>query len=235
MVHLMGNMAQDLAWIRIMPRLTREYLDRLGYTDTILPGLFAAHTPLFPMPQTTGGAFAFPDYTAVVAALGKVESVFLRTIDEALGIPTEESHAQTYESANWCFNVIRGQKIDFEIKEIQEEARIAEIEIRAILDKLLEIGDGDIIVGCIKGADAGVIDSSFSPNRHVQDKVIGVKDCRGAIRYTEFGNLPFPEEVKEFHRQKVAEREKADGTKADYAMTVRDFWAFSKGQLIGRP
>ena len=50
----------------------------------------------------------------------------------------------------------------------------------------------------------------------------------------EFGNLPFPEEVKEFHREKVAEREKADGTKADYEMTVRDFWAFSKGQLTGK-
>ena len=78
MVHLMGNMAQDLAWIRITPRLTREYLDRFGYTDAILPGVFAAHTPLFPMPQKTGGAFAFPGYTAIVGALGKVESVFLQ-------------------------------------------------------------------------------------------------------------------------------------------------------------
>jgi methylaspartate mutase epsilon subunit len=234
MVHLMGNMAQDLAWIRITPRLMREYLDRFGYTDVILPGTFAAHTPLFPMPQGMGGAFAFPGYTAVVAALGNVESVFLRTIDEALGVPTEEAHAQTYESANWFFNVIRGQKIDLQMKEIDEEARIAEMEIRAILDKLLEVGDGDIVVGSIKGADAGTIDSSFSPNKHVKDQVIGVKDCRGAIRYKEFGNLPFPEDVKEFHREKVAERERAEGTRADYEMTVRDFWAFSKGQLIGK-
>jgi len=233
MVHLMGNMAQDLAWIRITPLLMREYLDRFGYADVILPGTFAAHTPLFPMPQSTGGAFAFPDYTAVVAALGKVESVFLRTIDEALGIPTEEAHASTYESANWLFNVIRGQGIDLQMKEMDEEAKIAEMEIRAILDKLLELGDGDIVAGCVRGADSGTIDSSFSPNRHVRDEVIGVKDSRGAIRYKEFGNLPFNDEIKEFHRGKVAEREKAEGTKADYEMTVRDFWAFSKGQLIG--
>lgn len=38
-----------------------------------------------------------------------------------------------------------------------------------------------------------------------------------------------------FHRAKVAEREKANNTRADYEMTVRDFWAFSKGQLIGKP
>jgi methylaspartate mutase epsilon subunit len=233
LVHLMGNMTQDLAWIRITPRLMREYLDRFGYTDVVLPGTFASHTPLFPMPQSTGAAFAFPGYTAVVAAFGKVESVFLRTIDEALGVPTEEAHAQTYESANWFFDVIRGQNIHLEMKEIDDEARIAELEIRAILERLLEIGDGDIVVGCVRGTDSGVIDSAFSPNRHVRDRVMGVKDCNGAIRYTEFGQLPFNDEIKDFHRRKVAERETKEGTEADYDMTVRDFWAFSEGHLIG--
>ncbi|HSW40292.1 MAG TPA: methylaspartate mutase subunit E, partial [Acidobacteriota bacterium] len=62
-VHLMGNMAQDLAWIRVTPRLMREYLDRFGYRDVAVAGVFAQHTPLFPMPQGMGGAFAFPNYT----------------------------------------------------------------------------------------------------------------------------------------------------------------------------
>jgi methylaspartate mutase epsilon subunit len=234
MVHLMGNMAQDLAWIRITPPLVREYLDRFGYHDAILPGVFAAHTPLFPMPQRLGGAFAFPNYTAVVAALGKVESVFLRTIDEALGVPTEESHAQTYDSANWFFNVLRGQNIDLNSKEIDKEARMAEMEIRAILEKLLELGDGDVVVGCIKGVQAGIIDSSFSPNKNVRDLVTGVKDSRGAVRYKNFGNLPLPEEAKEFHREKIAERERVEGRKMDYDVIVQDFWAFSKGELIGK-
>ncbi len=233
-VHLMGNLAQDLAWIRIAPKLMREYLDKFGYNDVAVPGTFAQHTPIFPMPQGLGGAFAFPSYTAVVAALGKVEGVFLRTIDEALGIPTEESHAQTYEAANWFFNVIRGQNIGFQMKEIDEEARLAELEIRAILDKVLEIGDGDIIVGCIRGVEAGILDSSFSPNRQVKDLVTGVKDSTGAIRYKDFGNLPLPEEVKEFHREKLAQREKSEGRKMDYEVYVQDFWAFSKGQLIGK-
>ncbi len=233
-VHLLGNMAQDLAWIRTAPKLMREYLNKFGHKDVVLPGVFSQHTPLFPMPQKMGGAFAFPGYTALVSALGKVEAAFIRTIDEALGVPTEESHAATYDFANWLFNIVRGQHLDLPLKEIDEEARITEIEVRAILDKVLELGEGDVVAGCIKAADAGIIDSSFSPNKHVKDLVIGVKDCNGAIRYKEFGNLPLPEEVKEFHREKVAQREKADSTKADYEMTVRDFWAFSKGQLIGR-
>jgi methylaspartate mutase epsilon subunit len=235
LVHSMGNLAQDLAWIRITPRLMREYLDKFGYKDVIIPGNFAAQTPLYPMPQGLGGAFAFLNYTALLAALGKVESVFLRTIDEGAGIPTEEAHALSYTSANWLFNVIREQKIEFEIKGVEEEERIAEMEIRAILDKLLEIGDGDVIVGSIRGVEAGMIDSSFSPNRTVKDLVLGVKDSRGAVRYAEFGNLPIPKEAKEFHRQKLAERAKEEGRKMDYVVTVEDFWSFSKGKLIGKP
>ncbi len=234
-VHLMGNMAQDLAWIRVAPKLMREYLDKLGYKDVVIAGVFAQHTPLFPMPQGMGGAFAFPNYTAMVAALGKVEAVSVRTIDEALGIPTEESHALSYESTNWIINVIRAQEIELKMKEIDEEAEIAEIEIRSLLDKILEVGDGDVIVGCLKCVEEGFLDSSFSPNRQVRDQVMGIKDIHGAIRWKEFGNLPFPEEVKKFHREKVAEREKVEGRKMDYEVFIQDFWAFSKGQLIGKP
>lgn len=234
-VHFMGNIAQDLAWMKVTPRLAREYLDRFGFDDVVIAGTVAQHTPLYPMPQSMGGAFAYADYTAMVAALGKAEAVFVRTIDEALGVPTEESHALSYESANWFLEVIRGQALDFHVKEIDDEAWVTEQEIRQILERLLEVGDGDMIHGCIEGVRRGYIDSSFSPNRQVKDQVIGVKDVRGAVRYKDFGNLPFSEEVKDFHRRKVAEREKADGTRADYEMTVRDFWSFSKGQLVGKP
>jgi methylaspartate mutase epsilon subunit len=234
-VHLMGNMAQDLAWIRVTPRLMREYLDKLGYTDVEIAGVFAQHTPLFPMPQEMGGSFAFPNYTAMVAALGGTEAVSVRTIDEALGIPTEESHTLSYNSTNWLLNVIRAQKFDLESKQIDEEAAIAEAEIRAFMDKILEVGDGDVIVGCLKCVDAGFLDSSFSPNRQVKDKVIGIKDSRGAIRWKEFGNLPLSEDIKKFHRGKIAEREKAEGRKMDYDAFIQDFWAFSKGRLVGKP
>jgi methylaspartate mutase epsilon subunit len=234
-VHMMGNMAQDLAWIRVTPRLMREYLDRLGYENVAIAGVFAQHTPLFPMPQGMGGAFAFPNYTAMVAALGNAEAVSVRTIDEALGVPSEESHALSYESTNWLLNVIRGQNFDLQSRDIDNEAAIAEAEIRTFMNKILEVGDGDVIVGCLKCVEAGFLDSSFSPNRQVRDQVIGIKDCRGAIRWKEFGNLPLSEEVKEFHRDKVAEREKTEGRKMDYDAFIQDFWAFSKGQLVGKP
>src|SRR5208283_3966227 len=100
----------------------------------------------------------------------KVESVFLRTIDEGAGVPTEEAHALSYASGNWLLRIIREQRIELEVVEgVEEEERIAEMEIRAILDRLLDMGDGDIVAGSVRGVETGVIDSFFSPNRHALD------------------------------------------------------------------
>ena len=73
---------------------------------------------------------------------------------------------------------------------------------------MLELGGGDIAVGTVKAVEAGVLDSPMSINIHAQDKVLGIRDRNGACRYLEFGNLPIPEDIKDFHRQKVAERKR---------------------------
>jgi methylaspartate mutase epsilon subunit len=235
LVHYMGHMAQDLAWTRVSPRLLREYLDKCGYKDTMVTGRICQMIPLFPVPLDSGGAFAYINYSAMVASLANAEALFVRTVDEGAGVATRETHEMSYRSAKWIFDVVREQKIEFDMKEVKTEEQITEAEVRAILDKLFDLGDGDVLVGAVKGVEAGILDSPWSSNMHVKDKVLGVRDSRGACRYLEFGNLPIPEEIKEFHREKVAEREKAEGKKVDYHTAVRDLWCFSKGKIVGLP
>ena len=235
LVHFMGNMTQDLAWTRVSPRLIREYLDKCGYQDTFLTGRLCQMTPLFPNPLDLGGALAYINYSAMVASLAGAEGLGVRTVDEGAGVATEESHAMSYRSAKWIFDVVREQKIEFDMKEVEIEEKVTEAEVRAIVDKLLELGDGDILVGTIRGIESGVYDSPWSSNLTVKDEVLGVRDARGACRYLDFGNLPIPEEIKEFHREKVAEREKAQGKKVDYHTAVYDLWCISKGKIVGLP
>ncbi len=101
--------------------------------------------------------------------------------------------------------------------------------------EVFEMGDGDVLVGAIKALEAGVLDSPWSSNIHARDKVLGVRDARGACRYLEFGNLPLTEEVKDFHREKIAQREKIEGKKVDYHTAVQDLWSLSKGKIVGLP
>jgi methylaspartate mutase epsilon subunit len=230
--NMLGHIGQDIAWVRLTRRLVREYLDRFGYRDTATPATFVDMIPLFPYPQDMGWAFGFLNYSAMVAAMAEAEGIAIRTIDEGAGIPTKEAHAVSYRSANWIFNVVRQQRINFQLEEISVEERIAEIEIRALLDKIFEVGDGDVAVGLQRAFDLGFMDTPLASNIHIQGKVLGVRDLKGACRYLDFGNLPIPKEAKEFHRDKIAEREMIEGKKLDYHTVVEELWSFSKGRLL---
>ena len=116
LVHCMGNMAQDMAWIRLAPRLIREYLDKFGYKDCMITGTCPAQTPLFPVAMDLGGAFAYLTYVSMVGALSKANAVDLRSIDEGAGVPTKETHTVSYRAAKWIFDVVREQKIEIEVK-----------------------------------------------------------------------------------------------------------------------
>jgi methylaspartate mutase epsilon subunit len=235
LVHCMGNLTQDLAWIRLAPKILRDYLDRFGYTDVMITGTCPAQTPLFPVAMDMGGAFAYLNYIAMVGALSRSNAVDLRSIDEGAGVPSKEANSASYRSAKWIFDVVREQRIELDVKGIDIEERVTELEVRAILDRVLDQGDGDIVEGAAKAVESGVLDSPWSPNVNVKDHVLGVRDARGACRYLEFGNLPIPDEIKEFHREKIAEREKLEGKKADYHTAVRDLWGLSKGKIVGLP
>jgi methylaspartate mutase epsilon subunit len=235
LVACMGNMVQDLAWIRLAPRLIREYLDKFGHKDTMIVGTCPAQTPLFPVAMDLGGAFAYLCYVSMVGALSKSNAVDLRSIDEGAGIPSKDTNAVSYRAAKWIFDIVREQKIEIDAKGIDIEEKVTETEVRAILDRVLDLGDGDIVEGAVRAVESGVLDSPWSPNVNVKDEVLGVRDARGACRYLEFGNLPIPNDIKEFHREKIAEREKLEGKKADYHMAVKDLWSLSKGKIVGLP
>jgi methylaspartate mutase epsilon subunit len=169
----------------------------------------------------------------MVGALAEGEGIYLRTIDEGAGIPTKEAHAVSYRSAKWIFDIMRAQKVDLDIQELKIEEKITEMEVRAILERILELGEGDIAIGYERGVQSGIIDSPLGCNKHYKGKVMGIRDLRGACRYLDPGDLPIPKEALEFHREKVVEREKAEGRKMDFRTVISDFWAFSKGRLIG--
>ena len=57
----------------------------------MVTGRICQMIPLFPVPLDLGGAFAYINYSAMVASLANAEAVFVRTIDEGAGVATAES------------------------------------------------------------------------------------------------------------------------------------------------
>jgi methylaspartate mutase epsilon subunit len=120
-------------------------------------------------------------------------------------------------------------------KELETEIAIIKSETKCIIDKLLELGNGDLSVGTVKGFEAGIIDVPFAPSKFNAGIMMPARDNNGAVRYLNFGNLPFTEELKNYNTKKLSERAKYENREISFQMTIDDIFAVGKGQLIGRP
>jgi len=116
---------------------------------------------------------------------------------------------------------------------LEEEMILA--ETRAILDRVLELGEGDAAVGAVRAFQAGVIDVPFAPSRYNSGKILPARDTTGAVRLSDFGNIPFDETIKEFHRERIAQRGRDEGRDPSFQMVIDDIYAIGKGMLVGRP
>ena len=225
-----GNLVQDVASNRARVNVLRYYLDKLGYSDVGITKNLSFSLMAYPMDEAPSLAVTFMN--TLMARLTGATISDIRTAAEAKAIPTKEDIADTFKIANIMQNFLQTQKIEANREEVSEELAMEEKEIKAIVDKVMEFGDGDMIAGAPKAMEAGVLDNPFAANRAAAGKVLGVKDAEGAIRYFETGNLPFTQEIINYHKEKIAQREKRQGIKVGYDSLVNDLYAVSKGYLV---
>ena len=86
-----------------------------------------------------------------------------------------------------------------------------------------------------RGVQAGVLDVPFAPCRANAGLMLPCRDNNGAVRILNPGNLPFSQDLKDFHRAKIEERAAAEKRKASFQMVIDDVYAIGKGRLVGRP
>ncbi len=229
-----SNLTQCFADAVIFPRMVREYLDRFGYKDveifTSPGGIYVGRYPI-----DAGGAFAVLGTGPLVAALCGGQKAHAQTIDESHQLPTIAGKIASLRHAKMLIELYKGQKLNLEgMGAVKAEARELELEIRAIVERVLELGDGDVAVGAVRAVEAGVIDVPFVNYRYAARRVMGVRDAQGAGRFLDPGNLPFGKEILEFHKEKIAERAKKENKEIGYEEVTEGFLSISEeGVLVG--
>ncbi len=216
---------QDVAAIEVTPGLCAEYLARLG-----LPEAFTPVTSLHWMgawPQDEAQAAAIIAYGGTIAALGGAVSVTTKSTHEALGIPTPEANADGLRTTRAAIRLTHGLRLSG-LPEVALEREWTAREVRAILDRTLDMGDGDVALGVVRAFEAGVLDVPWSPNREVKSQVLPARDAGGAIRMVAFGNLPFTPEIKAFHTERLRERARRDRLPLDHSLAIRDVYEVSE-------
>ena len=227
-----GNLVQDVAAIHALREQVKEYLERFGYTDCNISTVL--HQWMGGFPQDEARAFAVICWGSAAAALAKATKVIVKTPHEAMGVPTMEANAAGLRATSQLIHMLADQKmVDDSV--LREEVEQIKREVRCILEKTLDLGEGDIAVGTVRAFQAGVIDVPFAPSRMNAGKIMPARDHYGAVRMLDCGNLPFTKDIKDFHREKIAQRAKLEGREVSFQMSIDDIYAISKSRLVGRP
>ena len=218
------NLLYDAANIHVCRKLVQEYLHRFGHDDV---RVFIVNWPWEGnWPPDAQRASAVAAWQAAISILGGADWIHLRSVHEGIGIPIPEANVASIKAGAQMRQMLAGQSLpDSEGFELEKE--MLELEIRSILDKVLELGDGDPAVGEVKAVEAGVLDVAITPWIHCHGNVLALRDTSGVLRYVSHGNIPLPKRVVEYHKQKIIEREQAEGKKANIEMAIRDFHVLS--------
>ncbi|MBI9104711.1 MAG: methylaspartate mutase subunit E [Spirochaetales bacterium] len=227
-----GNLLQDIAAIKSLRDLAHEFFSEAGFDDYELTTVF--HQWMGGFPEKESQAFAVIAWGGAIASMAGASKIITKTPHEAMGIPTREANLQGLEATRQMVNMLSDQSPESST-ELEREIEIIKKEVRQVLTRVRELGGGDMAVGSVRAFEAGVLDVPFAPSIYNNGKLLPVRDNYGAVRLLSSGQIPFSDDILDYHKSKIDERAVAEGREPNFQMVIDDIYAISKGKLVGRP
>src|SRR5207247_6858778 len=163
------HLVHDAGAVAACGELCQEYLRKKGFDDVFTPVTLLHWMSAWP--QDEAQAAAIISYGGTLAAISGAASVTTKSTHEAFGIPTPQANAEGLRMTRMAIYLARNIRLDGLPAYEQEKALIGR-EVRAIVDKILEMGDGDVAVGAVRAFEAGGLDGPWVPNRHRPGRVL---------------------------------------------------------------
>ncbi|MDH5748493.1 MAG: methylaspartate mutase subunit E [Rhodospirillales bacterium] len=219
------HLFQDAAAIQACGELAQEYLTRLGFENVFTP-VTSLHW-MGAWPQDEAQCQTLVSYGGTLAALGGAVSVTTKSTHEAFGIPTPEANAEGLRTTRMAVYLARDISLA-EHPEVIREKELIGREVRPIVDKVLEMGDGDVAVGTVRAFEAGVLDIPWSPNQQVKGRVLPARDGDGYLRIFDCGDMPIPEDIREFYKERLRIRAETEGVPYDQELAITSVYEISE-------
>lgn len=215
-----GTIAQDIAACLAVQELTEEYLAKLGFDDVSVYMTSNHFAGAFPPDEAA--AFALISANTFVAAMARPTLLYVKSIEEGFGVPTAEGNAASVRSTRYMLHLLQGQDFGVDSEDVEFERQLNLLEGRAILDAVLDLGDGDPVRGTIAAFEAGVLDEPAAPSKIAHGDVLVLRDAKGAVRFLDPGNVPIPEEARRLERERLEERARIKNAPLGYDDVVAD-------------
>lgn len=202
------HLVQDAAAVAACREMCQEYLQRHGYHDVFTPVTLLHWMGAWPHDEAQCAALVV--YGGTLAAIAGANSVTTKSVHEAFGIPTPEANAEGLRMTRMAIYLARDIRLDG-VRAYEDEKELIKREVRAIVDRTLEMGEGDVAVGTVRAFEAGVLDVPWSPSRYCRSRILPARDADGCLRIVDPGLMPFPKDVLEVHEEKLHRRAARDG------------------------
>ncbi len=219
------HLIQDAAAIKVCGELAEEYLAAAGFKDVFTP-VTSLHW-MGAWPQDDAQAAALVSYGGTLAAIGGAVSVTTKTTHEAYGIPTPDANAEGLRTTRMAVYLARHIRLD-ELPEFKAEVDLIRREAKPVIDKVLEMGDGDAAQGAVNALEAGALDIPWSPNRFVKSRVMPARDADGYLRIFDPGDMVFAKDVAEVHTERLKKRAEQEGVPYDNDLAVKSVYEISE-------
>ncbi|HKM39232.1 MAG TPA: hypothetical protein VJ036_03080 [bacterium] len=215
-----GHLLQDVAALRALAVLTRD----LSATITCLP--WAGGALLGGRNLNTIAA-----WTAITSSLGASRRCEIGAVDEGRLLSADRI-ISLMDLAQGMICLANDQRKAITAAAHDEE-ELLQIEATAIINRVLELGKGEVVAGIKIALAQGSLDFPLVSAGICQGQVLSARDATGALRFLDSGALPLPAEVKQKHTQLLEERARSEGRGLGTSLVIDDVYAFSKGNLVG--
>lgn len=226
-----GNRAQDIAAIRILARLTHQYLETYGYSHCTVTTVFHHYMAAFPTDMVKAEDLILN--SSITASLAKADRIMTKTPVEAHHIPTREDNSRGLWLTHRGLMMARDKSCD-EIA-VQAEMILLEKEVTALVSSIETLGKGALARGAIKAFELGFLDIPFSPSLFNRNISITARDCNGAVRFVNPDHLPFTTDIIETHKEKIHQRLTAERTNRVSLILEKDLTRIWKNDFAHWP
>jgi methylaspartate mutase epsilon subunit len=184
-----------------------------------------------PFPMLESRALSLIGFGTLTAVLAGATKVITKTPHEAIGVPTKEANAKGLLCSRLMVETLTHQQ-PLDRAAVDREASWIQLAARGLIDRSLELGDGDFANSVTRAFEAGVMDLPFSPSEYANGDVLPIRDVEGAVRYLDCGGLPLEGEFLDRNESLVQERLESESGLEPTQLIERDVNYFIEHELL---
>ena len=212
-----GSLVQDLATANVLRSLTVSMLDQHGFGDVHV--YLAYHQWMGQFPTERPLAEALISCSALIAQQINADKIIIKTVDEALGIPTSEVNAEATRTVRYVFDAFRIEET-LRSDSVDSEADLIRREAESILAKIFELPGTSFWQSVYRAFQLGIIDIPFAPHCDNANRLVTLRDRAGSIRILDAGNVPI--EQNELRREAHFLRSRPNRHQRNYEAMLSD-------------